>query len=215
MQAQVMGSPVVSPFGLDAEINRWLSSGCGTHLGVELVMQLVDGVDVFLEGRGGARTFAAALQLRPDGSAVRRLLLTCPLVEPPAAWEPTPRPPLLPLLERYFDALNDGRFAEAGQAFSEDCLYVHPPYRTGEPPAVFQGREALVAEWPARRGVKRVETRIARVVQAGNYALVEGVAAGGSFLSSAVLDPDGLIARYVAFYTPDLAPRPAEWSLVA
>lgn len=167
-------------------------------------MQVVDGGEVCLEGRGGARSFAAALRLRPDGSVLRRLLLTCPLIEPPPGWEPSARPPVMPSLERYFEALNDGRFADAAGCFSEDCLYVHPPYRPGDPPSVFRGRAELVAQWPSRRGLRRVETRIERCVQAGNYAFVEGVAAGGSFLSSAVLTTDGLISRYAAFFTPDV-----------
>ena len=44
-------------------------------------------------------------------------------------------------------------------------------------------------------------------VQQGNHAFVEGEAAGGSFLSTVVLDRAGLISRYVAFYTPRRVPR--------
>jgi hypothetical protein len=58
-----------------------------------------------------------------------------------------------------------------------------------------------------RRGSARVETRIKRCIQDGNHAFVEGVAAGGSFLSSIVLDRAGLIQRYVAFHSPQLTPR--------
>jgi hypothetical protein len=182
---------------------------------VPVLIQLVDGADVFIEGCDDDTTFVRALHRFADGSTLRRLELSCPLVEPPASWEPAPRPPLLPRLERYFDALNDGRFADAAQCFSTDCLYVHPPYRGGEPPAIFRGRAALVAEWPSRRGRRRVETRIERCLQDGNHAFVEGLAAGGTFLSSVVLDRDGLISRYVAFHTPDRVPRPAEGALAA
>lgn len=186
---------------------RWLSEACGTHEPVEFVIELLDGSDVFLEGRGGGRTIAASLQLDGDGSVARRLVLSCALVAPPAPWEPEQRPPLLPLLQRYFEALNDGRFEAAAGCFSEDCLYVHPPYGPGEPQAIYNGRAELARLWPSRRGNGRVETRIERCVQRGNHAFVEGVAAGGSFLSSIVLASDGLISRYVAFYTPELVAR--------
>ena len=114
---------------------------------------------------------------------------------------------MLPLLNRYFTALNDGEFAAAAEFFSADCLYVHPPYRPGQPQAVFRGRANLVRLWPRSRGVKRVETAIQACVQEGNHAFVEGEAAGGSFLSTIVLDSAGLISRYVAFHTPRLVPR--------
>jgi len=188
---------------LDPAIGRWLSHGCGTHLPVESVIALADEHHMFLEGRGGARTCAAALELRCDGSLAPWLLLTCQLVEPPPPREQGERPPLRPRLERYFTALNDGDFAGAGSCFAEDCLYVHPPYGPGEPPAIFKGRASLIEQWPLRRGRRRVATSLERCVQAGNHAFAQGRAGAGTFLSSVVLDADGLISRYVAFYAPD------------
>jgi hypothetical protein len=203
-------APESSPPATETIIGRCLREACGTAQEVEVVIELADGRDVFIEGRRGASTLAASLQLGGDGGIQRRLLISCPLVGAPQPWESQPRPQLLPLFERYFEALNDARFADAAACFSEDCVYVHPPYRPGEPLAIFNGREELAAQWPARRGSGRVETRIERCVQSGNHAFVEGVAAGGSFLSSIVLATDGLISRYVAFYSPELVPRVAD-----
>lgn len=203
MRPAAPGPPPAFRQALDPDISRWLSNGCGTHVPVEPVMTLTGDGHLFLEGRGGARSCAAALELRQDGLLAPRLLLTCQLVEPPPPREQSERPPLRPLLERYFTALDEGRFAHAGSCFAEDCLYVHPPYGPGEPPAIFRGRATLVRQWPLKRGRRRVETRIERCVQAGNHAFVQGRAAAGTFLSSVVLDDDGLISRYVAFYAPD------------
>jgi len=205
MRPAAPGPYTAFPPELDPAIGRWLSRGCGTHLPVESVIALADEHHMFLEGRGGACTCAAALELRSDGSLTPRLLLTCQLVEPPPPREQGERPPLRPLLERYFTALNDGDFAGAGSCFAEQCLYVHPPYGPDEPPAVFRGRATLVEQWPLRRGRRRVETSLERCVQSGNHAFAQGRAAAGTFLSSVVLDADGLISRYVAFYAPDAA----------
>jgi SnoaL-like domain len=184
-----------------AAIERRLCELCGTTA-VDAVIQLQDGRDVYVEARAPSNTCAASFQLHADGTIARELTFTCAPVAAPARWEARERPAVRPLLDRYFSALNDGDFASAAEAFSADCLYVHPPYGPGEPLAEFHGRTELVELWPVRRGTARVQTTIERCVQSGNHAFVEGVAAGGSFLSSMVLDPEGLIARYVAFFTP-------------
>lgn len=186
---------------------RWLGEACETEDAVDTVIYLREGSDVFVEGRWGERTCAASLQLGPSDAVARSLFFICERVPAPAGWEPGERPSVRPLLERYFEALNGADFEAAAACFSEDCLYSHPPYRPGEPQAEFHGRRELADLWPTRRGSGRVDTTIVRCLQSGNHAGVEGVAAGGSFLSTIVLDADGLIERYVAFYTPTLVPR--------
>ena len=207
MPAPDAGTAQVPHAWLDPDTRAWMSHACGTHLEVELDIVIADANDVFLEGRGGARTFAASLQLRDDQTVARRLLISCPLLSPAPARESGAHAPLMPLLQRYFAALNDARFTDAAACFATDCLYVHPPYRPGEPQAVFNGRAELIRSRPLVRGARRVETSIERSVQDGRHGFIEGVAAGGSFLSSVVLDPDGLISRYIAFHTPELVPR--------
>jgi ketosteroid isomerase-like protein len=189
-----------------AAVLTWLGERCRDP-DVELVMDVRDGRDVFVEGRTATATCAASLQLGDDGSIARSLFFSCDPVVPPAPVGAGERPPVRPLLERYFTALNNGTFDTAAACFTEDCLYSHPPYRPGEPQADFHGRRELAELWPSRRGTRRVQTTIDICVQRGNHAFVEGVAAGGSFLSTIVLAPEGLIARYVAFYTPTLVPR--------
>ncbi len=188
-----------------AGVADWLAQQWGAD--VELLIDLRDGRDVFVEGRVTQATCAASLQLDERGAVARALSFTCELVEPPAALDENERPALLPLIERYFLALNGGEFAAAAACFSDDCLYVHPPYRPGQPQAEFRGRAELLALWPGRRGPSSFETSVERCVQSANHAFIEGVAAGGSFLSSAVLDEQGLVQRYVAFYTPERVPR--------
>lgn len=190
----------------DARIGEWLRHACGDG-DVRLVMEVTSGRDVFLEGRGDDLTCAASLQLDRDGGVARALCFHTGPVQAPAPWVAQRRPPLLPLVERYFAKLNGGDFDAAAACFSDDCLYVHPPYRPGDPRAEFHGRRELAAIWPARRGTGRVPTRIDACVQDGNHAFIEGVAAGGSFLSTIVLDSSGLIERYVAFHSPELIPR--------
>jgi hypothetical protein len=170
-------------------------------------MCIEEGYDLFVEGRRGDRTVAASIQLDEHGTVRRSWAPECMRVDPPPAWQAGERPPLEPLLERYFAALNGGQFDEAAECFTEDCLYAHPPYRPGEPQVEFRGRTELAAQWPVRRGNRSVETRIERCVQCGNHAFAEGVAGGGSFLSSIVLDLHGLISRYVAFFSPTPVPR--------
>jgi ketosteroid isomerase-like protein len=174
---------------------------------VELLVYLDDRRDVFAEGRAGELTCAASLQLNGAEEIARSLAFNCPRVPPPPPWQALERPPLEPLLHRYFGSLNRGDFAAAAACFSVDCVYVHPPYRPGEPQAEFHGRAELVQLWPLRRGTQRIETQIERCVQRGNHAFAEGTAGGGSFLSSVVLDREGLISRYVAFFSPKLVPR--------
>jgi hypothetical protein len=191
-------------------VERWLHHvrrDEGGRDDLDLVIYLPEERDVFFEARTADATFAAALQLDAGGAVARSLLLDSPLLPAPPPWEGHARPPVQPLLERYFEALGAADFESAAACFSEDCLYAHPPYRPGDPPAQFHGRRELLELWPSRRGTRRFETRIERCVQRGNHAFVEGVSAGGSFLSSIVLDRDGLIARYVAFYTAQLVPR--------
>jgi ketosteroid isomerase-like protein len=187
-------------------VKTWLGERCGDS-DVEVVMHVRDGRDAFVEGRTADLTCAASLQLGGDGLIARSLFFSCAPVTPPEPVDGGELPPVWPLLERYFTALNDGAFDAAAACFAEDCLYSHPPYRPGEPQAEFHGRRELAELWPSRRGTRRVETTIDACVQRGNHAFVEGVAAGGSFLSTIVLAPDGLISRYLAFYTPTLVPR--------
>ena len=129
------------------EVGDWLRSACDDGEPTA-VMTVGADRDVFIEGRGTDFTCAASLQLDAAANVARSLFFRCDRVAPPAPFEPEPRPPVLPLLTDYFTALNDGEFAAAAEFFSTDCLYVHPPYRPGEPQAEFRGRDQLVRLWP-------------------------------------------------------------------
>jgi hypothetical protein len=180
-----------------------------------------EGPDCFVEGRllgdGGEAfaTFAAALQIDDSGAVARCLAFHCPPVEPSPTWvprEPARGDGARSLLERYFDRLSAGDFEGACGCFTEDCLYSHPPYSVGAGRAEFRGRDALLAGFANVRGVRPTRrSRIVCCVQDGSDCFIEGVVEGdrprGSFVSSVSLGGDGLIRRYVAFYSDSRIPR--------
>lgn len=112
-------------------------------------------------------------------------------------------------IDSYFHHLEVGNFEAAVDRFSADVVYAHPPYRhTGidsQERVVFRGSEQLLAAFRAR-GVQSFRHRITARFQVGAVCLFEGVVVDlpvggpGAFLSSATLDVDGRIARYVSFY---------------
>ena len=180
------------------------------HRSREPVLTLREGSDVFVEGRlctAGDLTgsYVASIQLDGEGAIVRCLCLHGPPVEPPD--EPPRAPPpgaARTTLDRYFARLIASDFAGAAACFSSDCLYSHPPYRPGSPRVEFRGRDRL-REGFEERGPRPARPAIVRCVQRGADCFIEGVVDGipdgGSFVSSATLDGDGLVHRYVAFYT--------------
>jgi hypothetical protein len=171
-----------------------------------------DGADCFVEGRMAApghdvATFVASIQLNGDGTIARCLCFHGPAVEPSPTWQRDTRAAqgaAQTTLERYFRGLRSGDFEAASDCFSMDCLYSHPPYWPGTPRVEFRGRDELLAGF-RRRGMRPVRQTIVRCVQQGSECFIEGVVdgngSGGSFVSSLSLDADGLIQRYVAFYS--------------
>jgi SnoaL-like protein len=182
----------------------------------ETLVSVRDGRDFFLEGRlAGGDTFVASLQLDEAGRVERALTFHCPAVEPPPANGSSRQKPAgsaRAVLDRYFATLTAGDFAEAVACFSKDCLYSHPPYSEGAERAEFRGRDELLAGFQGVRGARPSRLpQIIRCVQNGADCFIEGVVDGdpprGSFVSSVSLDADGLIHRYVAFYTESRVPR--------
>jgi SnoaL-like domain len=201
------------------EIRAALPRGAFAGGRPEILVQLDDGSNCLLEGRltgesdGPSETFAASLQRDRTGAITRCLLYRTPLVEPSRTWdgENAPSPgDARTVLDAYFEYLGHGRFEEAADCFSEDCLYSHPPYAPGAGRAEFRGRAELLAGF-VRRGYKSYDYRFAVVLQRGSDCIVEGTASGttlgGSFLSSLSLDADGRIHRYAAFYCEPSVPR--------
>ena len=116
------------------------------------------------------------------------------------------------MLDRYFRSLTAGDFEAACACFSDDCLYSHPPYSARAARAEFRSRAELLAGFQSVRGARpSLLPRIVCCVQDGTHCFVEGVVDGdpprGSFVSSVALDRDGLIRRYVAFYSDSRVPR--------
>jgi SnoaL-like domain len=197
-----------------AAIRRALPSDVGR---CEVLRDLGEGSDRFIEGRlrgpgGGVDgSFVAGMQLDEEGAIASCLSFHGPAVEPPPQTSPGPPPGTArAVLDRYFERLIAGDFEAAAACFSADCLYSHPPYRPGTPRVEFRGREALRRGFEQQRGARPVRPAIDRSVQHGADCFIGGVVdgdpPGGSFISSATLDPDGLIRRYVAFYTTSRLP---------
>jgi hypothetical protein len=135
-------------------------------------------------------------------------LLPLRTVEPFATWQhpdAESAQDASPVLERYFRHLGAGRFPEAVASFSPDVMFVHPPYSAGTPRAVFHGRDELLDGFANTRGPTPARQVVASHLQAGRDCFIEGVVDGipngGSFVSSLSLDREGLIQRYVAFYS--------------
>jgi len=114
----------------------------------------------------------------------------------------------------YFAHLQAGRFEAATEHYSSDGLYSHPPYSPGAGRAEFRGHAELLAGFEAR-GVRPARHFFHVSVQRGGdlmiegHATVDGTSEGpqNSFVSSASLDADGKIRRYVAFQTEGRVPR--------
>jgi hypothetical protein len=115
------------------------------------------------------------------------------------------------VLERYFRHLGAANFPEAVASFSPDVMYDHPPYSPGTPRAVFHGRDELLDGFANTRGPTPARQVVLSHVQAGRDCFIEGVVDGipngGSFVSSLSLDGEGLIHRYVAFYSASRVER--------
>jgi SnoaL-like domain len=179
----------------------------------ETLVSVSDGPDCFVEGRlGDSATFVAALQLDGSGAIARCLSFHAPLVEPAPAPASRSAHDARAILDRYFLSLTAGDFEAASACFSGDCLYSHPPYSAGAARAEFRGRAELLAGFEGVRGARPSRLpRIVCCVQDGTNCFIEGVVDGdpprGSFVSSVSLDRDGLIQRYVAFYSDSRVPR--------
>jgi hypothetical protein len=171
----------------------------------------VEGVRLDSEGRTTA-SFAASAQLDAAAQITRCLAFHCSPVPPPATSPDAAPGSARAILDRYFGHLIAGELAETCECFSEDCLYSHPPYQPGAPRAEFRGRDELLEGLRSTRGPRSSRPEIVCCVQRGADCFIEGVVendAGpkGSFVSSVSLDSDGLIRRYVAFYTSSRIPR--------
>jgi ketosteroid isomerase-like protein len=180
-----------------------------------------EGDSCLVEGQGVDRvtnqpfaTFVASAQLGDDGLIDRYLAYRAGPQLDPRSVEGVPGDALA-VLDRYFEALDSGAFAEAAEQFSADVVYSHPPYRhtgiDGNERVVFRGREQLLAAFTAR-GRQSFDHRIVASGQRGPHCLVEGLVEGlpggrtGSFISSFTLGNDGRIRRYTSFYCePSLA----------
>ncbi|MET0908935.1 MAG: nuclear transport factor 2 family protein [Ilumatobacteraceae bacterium] len=211
--------------GGDAIAARFVERGAQPYVH-DVLRCARDHRDVGLEGvirdRSDGRalmSFAATAQLGDDGSIVRYLAFSSPVVPPPPATDRAGPPPgaAIEVVDRYFRALGAGRFEDAAACFSPDVMYSHPPDQdpsiAGPGRAEFNGREELTAAFH-RRGRQEIAHTIVFSCQAGADLLLEGVVGDadgglrGSFVSAASLDADGLIRRYVAWYTqPGVARR--------
>lgn len=185
----------------------------------EVLACVADGPNCLLEGRlagtDGAplATVAASLQLDAARDITRCLLYRTPYIEPSPTWtggHGARSGDARAALDTYFEHLEAGRFADAANCFSEDCLYSHPPYAPGAGRAEFRGRGELLAGF-VRRGNRPYAHTITAAVQQGSECMIEGNATGtvlgGTFMSSLSLDADGRIRRYAAFYCEPPVPR--------
>jgi ketosteroid isomerase-like protein len=105
-------------------------------------------------------------------------------------------------LDRYFTALDAGDVDATTAAFADDALYIRPSLEVPGTLEIASGREEL-REFFRNRGKRPFQHEVRACAVDGRDAFVEGVATEdgkelNSFLVHAVLDEDGLIARYFA-----------------
>jgi ketosteroid isomerase-like protein len=188
----------------------------------EILVSAAEGSDCFVEGRladgggGAVASFGAVLQLDAAGAIARAVSYRTPPLEPSASWGSRVDVGALDArdrLERYFRALQDGDFEAAASYFTDDVVYLHPPYNPGDRPRpAFRGREELVAGF-TKRGLRPFRQNILAYVRSGSECFIEGdvdgtgLPDGVAFLSSMSFAPDGRIRRYAAFSAPPVVPR--------
>jgi hypothetical protein len=162
------------------------------------------------------RTFVASFRLDPSGLIERYLAYSCEPVAIPPRSDGRRTGDARQTVDAYFHALDEGRFEDAANQFSEDVVYNHPPYRhtgiTSNDRVIFKGRDELLAAF-RRRGKAEFSHRMLEFIQRGPNALfelvVEGLPDGGTggAVCSLSLGDDGRIRRYVAFYSEAAAPQ--------
>jgi hypothetical protein len=161
--------------------------------------------EITRRGAGEPETCIVGLTLDAKGLIRRLVLLRAPLVPASAADDRTTAPSGRPILEAYFADLVSSRFGAAAAHFSADALYSHPPYGGRSERVLFSGREALWRGFVVERGPSPARQVITGSWQRGERVFIEGVIEGipdgGTFFSTAQINSNGEIARYVAFYS--------------
>ncbi len=183
---------------------------------------VTDGSDCLLEGdildRSGAvvGSHGADFQLDGRGLIARALVFRIEAVEDNAGTnlENVSGVDIQAKLDEYFVELDAARFENAASHFSADGLYLHPPYAPGTPRVAYRGGEELLAGFE-RRGAQDwlhftdVSIQRGPFLMFEGHVLVDGTPEGptGSFISSATVDEEGKVLRYLAFYTAPMVPR--------
>lgn len=183
---------------------------------------LHEGSDCLLEGdlldAAGevAGSHGASFQLDQEGRIARALVFRIEAVEDNAgvARENVSGVEIQERIDAYFVELDAARFENATTYFSADGLYLHPPYSPGTPRVAYRGGEELLAGFE-RRGAQDWLHFTDASIQRGpflmfeGHVLVDGTPEGptGSFVSSATVDEEGKVLRYLAFYTAPMVPR--------
>lgn len=111
---------------------------------------------------------------------------------------------VLELAERYFKALEGDDHDGVLECFTEDAFYSHPPYEDGGPRLEVRGHEGL-RELLVERGTRPSRHEIEVVACNGEDCFIAGVSRHGtpeptlSFVSRAIVAPDGRFRSYIAY----------------
>ncbi len=205
-----------------AEIREGVASDPALGRRHHIRVCLSDGLNCLLEGPVLAEDdvatnhFAVSIQLDENRRIARMLSFRTPPIDDPIGTdvENASGVDIRSAVDGYFGELEAGRFEQAAEYFSADCLYSHPPYAPGTPRANFRGEPELLAGFKVR-GPQTWSHEIPISIQRGAHLMLEGCAyldgtpegPSGSFVSSATVDEDGKIKRYLAVYAAPLIER--------
>lgn len=207
------GEAIVGALEADPQMGR-------SH-GVRLCLH--EGTDCMLEGEilgedgSPIGSYGAGFQLKGE-KIDRAIVFRTPAVEDNAGTqgENVAGVDIQQQIEGYFHELESAQFETATAFFSAEGLYLHPPYFPGETPRpTFRGTVELLAGFE-KRGAQDLLHFIDVSIQRGPFLMLEGHTLidgtpeepTGSYISSATVDGEGRILRYLAFYTmPTMVPR--------
>lgn len=206
------GEAIAAALAADPQMGRRHDVRVCLHEGADCMLE----GDILADDGTPIGSYGAGFQL--DGEKIgRAIVFRIPVVEDNAGTEREndAGADIQKQIDEYFHELDSAHFESATAFFSADGIYLHPPYVPGQTPRpAFRGSAELLAGFEKRGAQDWLHFTDASIQRGAflmleGHALIDGTPEGptGSYISSATVDEDGKILRYLAFYTAPLVPR--------